>query len=107
MYKSARLVDPELNTSEFVPAMFDTTRKLRLRDGVTLSPEQFVAGPATLEERRTMGYPDMAEPAVRHGISTSFGSGGFFGVKTDVPLQMEMPGGAEIPARGVSHPLLS
>lgn len=69
-----------LNPGEFVPPHFDSTRKLRLRDNLVLSPEYFVVGPESMRERSAMGYPEaQATPTYN---SKHCGPGGFFNVDT-------------------------
>mmetsp|Transcript_79050 Transcript_79050/g.218798 ORF Transcript_79050/g.218798 Transcript_79050/m.218798 type:complete len:351 (+) Transcript_79050:130-1182(+) len=88
-YKHTGLIDSGLNPSEMIPAMWDTTRKLKLRGDASLTVEHVCLGPATLEERRAMGYPDMADPSVRVDLSCeTFGPGGFFGVDVAQPVQV-------------------
>lgn len=76
-YMASGLMDSSLNLSEFVPAMWDTTRKLCLKPGVELGVEHTCFGPASLEQRQALGYLDIDK---RSNTSSHMGAGGFFGV---------------------------
>jgi len=100
IYKGVGLLDESMASSEHVPAMFDTTRKLRLQGGAKLSKEFYIVGPTTEEERQqVMHYPPL-DPAVQgtdrgggNEVSVKFGAGGFWGVDVTKPL-------VEVCARG-------
>lgn len=77
----AGICGTKLNPGEMVPPHFDSTRKLRLREGLTLSAEHIVVGPETLEARSAMRYPPIHEGAPSLN-STRCGAGGFFHVDT-------------------------
>merc|ERR1719330_1582272 len=49
--KKTQLLDPTMESAEYVPAMWDTTRKLALLAGAKLSKEYFTQGPVAVEER--------------------------------------------------------
>ena len=56
-HRAAGLIDKSLNSSEFVPGMFDTTRRLLLTPpGAALSEELLLIGPTTYADRAAMGY---------------------------------------------------
>lgn len=87
VFKNTGLIDKKLNSSEFVPAHWCSTRKLRLQGAVMLSDEHVVYGPGSLEERKAMQYPDIKDPLVRYDMSfEAFGSGGFWGADVSKPL---------------------
>lgn len=87
VYRNANLVDQRNNVSEYVPAMFDSTRRLNLKEGVSLTKEHVLLGPGSLAERAAMGYPVLKEPMARHDTSSkAFGPGGFYGVEANKPM---------------------
>ena len=85
-YMSVGLLDPQLRSSEFVPAFFGSTRRLALQPpGAALSPEQLLVGPIGLEDRNQLGYQanTLQDPTKRWDSShVEFGSGGYWGVDT-------------------------
>merc|ERR1712203_661710 len=73
-----------LISSEIIPAMFDSTRRLKLKNGVHFSEEHVIMGPKTLEDRSAMGYPER-HPSVPLQTSESVGPGGFYRVDVTRP----------------------
>jgi len=86
VYVGARLVSPELEVCEMVPAMWDSTRRLQLMNGGRLTREHVFLGPSTYQERLQFGYPEVQNREQRYSTSDGvFGAGGFWGVETRKP----------------------
>lgn len=81
----------DLNSGEMVPVHWDTSRKLRLVNGVHLSKEYIAMGPSSLEERTSMGYQKLQSDPTP--TSVAHGAGGWWGVNTEhgVPEQTYAP----------------
>jgi len=88
VYVRTGLVSDKFNPSEMVPPMWDSTRKLRLQDGVSLSKEYIFLGPTSLEERKAMGFQDIS---IRGPVSTKCGAGGFAGVDCSREVESRLP----------------
>jgi len=96
--KGTDLLDPRLLSSEFVPAMWGTTRRLLLEQGAKLSMEYVVVGPVSEEERmHHMKYPPREGSSSGGGgcnvSCDDFGSGGFWGVDVTRPIGSAAPVG--------------
>jgi len=92
IWKTAGLLDSKLIASEMVPAMWDTTRRIQLQQGASLSLEVSVLGPQTEQERtEAMKYPARTgQPGQGGGFDIScdeFGSGGFWRVDVTKPSE--------------------
>jgi len=112
VYKNAGLVDSRLNPSEFVPAMFDTTRDLLLSGGAKLSHEHVLHGPKVLADRRAMGYPvlppSVASNQKRYPVnSMEFGPGGFAQVNVGKAVESADMSISNAPAQNSMHAPLS
>merc|ERR1712151_5529 len=91
-YQAANLLNPSLVTNEFIPAMFDTTRRLQLQHGATLAQEEVVHGPKTWLQRSQFGYPEKTNAAARYSRSDAyenFGCSGFWYVDVSQPVEAD------------------
>merc|ERR1712032_452108 len=96
VHKNTGLLDKSLTSQEILPAMWDTTRRLQLPAGVSLSKEHVIFGPKTLEDRSKMGYPAREDPRFAGftfplDTSESLGAGGFYGVDVSRPINSVNP----------------
>jgi len=56
VYKEAGLIQGDTDAAEVLPSYFDSTRRLKLLQGATLSVEHVFVGPNTKEEYEALGY---------------------------------------------------
>lgn len=78
----------DLNPGEFVPVHWDSSRRLRLLSGVSLSKEYLIVGPRSVEERAAMGYQKLQSEITN--LSIANGPGGWWGVDTQAPVPNEV-----------------